>query len=690
MSHASRRDFLKLLGATTAFGAFPPSIRAALATAPDRTTGTLQDVQHVVILMQENRAFDHYLGTLRGVRGFGDPRTVPLPGGGGMWRQPLHPGAAQTLAPFRLDTRTTAAQMLADINHEWKHSHRRWKDHDEWIDEKGPYCMGYFTREDLPFYHSLADAFTVCDACHSSIQGPTGPNRLHLFSGTSGLTVGDAGEQAVTNHDDGNWTADMANDMVEFAGLPWTTYAERLQGAGIAWRVYQEHDNFGDNPLGLFGAFRKLDHRSELYRRGRAYAPGSNPHNSRQSRGEYMLAEFEKDVRGGTLPAVSWIVPPYLLSEHPEASPAYGQSFTSRLLAVMAANPQVWSKTVFIINYDENGGFFDHVPPPIPATHPALGGSTVDTSTEVYRGQPVGLGIRVPMFIVSPWSRGGWVNSQVFDHTSVIRFLEARFGVHEPNISAWRRSIAGDLTSTLDFDRPAADWPRLPDTSDYITLADDAAGLPVPPVPADPSLPRQEPGIRPARPLPYALASHGRVDAGASHVELGFSNRGMAGAVFNVYAPQRDDGPWYFTLDPGAELAHRWDLSTQSGAYGLHVYGPNGFLRVFAGDAGTARGANPEVVAAYDPRRDCLVLDLRNAGTAACTLQLRPNLYARTPPRTIALPAGGQVRVEWPLAASHHWYDLSLTSDSDPAFLRRLAGHVETGGASISDPAFGA
>ncbi|RDZ28112.1 phosphocholine-specific phospholipase C [Lysobacter silvisoli] len=688
----SRRDFLKFAGAAASLAMLPPGIRAALATPAARVTGTIQDVQHVVILMQENRSFDHYLGALRGVRGFDDPRPISLPGGATVWRQPKSNG--QTVLPFRLSTDSTAAQCLADIDHSWKGSHTRWKDYNAWIATKGPMCMGHFTRADLPYYYALADAFTVCDAYYCSHHGPTNPNRMHLFAGTSGMTVGDYGAQAVNNADDGNWTADMSKDKATFAGHRWTTYAERLQNAGIGWRVYQEYDNYGDNSLPYFANFRNLDRNSELYKRGRAWVEGSNAGNASSARGEHLIAAFAKDVREGTLPAVSWIVPSYIMSEHPAAPPAYGESLTSRLLDALVANPAVWSKTVFIINYDENGGFFDHLPPPLPPINSGLGKSTVDTATENYNGVPVGLGIRVPMFVVSPWSKGGWVNSQVFDHTSVLRFLEARFGVAEPNISAWRRAVAGDLSTALDFAGADPVWPALPDTSGHMARADQTCKLPVPTAPKQPQMPRQESGQRPARALPYELHTHGRIEASSGRYWLDFANTGVAGVGYTVYAANRSDGPWFYTLTPGTELSDYWSAKTYSqGKYDLAVHGPNGYLRAFKGDllkATAAGGANPELRVEYDVANERLLLRLRNTGTGACRVTLRPNHYSSAAPRSYPLAAGATVDDTWTLAASAHWYDFSLTSDHDSTYLRRCAGHMETGRPSVSDPAIGA
>jgi phospholipase C len=228
--------------------------------------------------------------------------------------------------------------------------------------------MGHFVREDIPFYHALADAFTIGDQYFCSIHGPTNPNRMFLFSGTSGLSVGDARAQAVDNVDDGNWTADMARDKADFPAVSrWTTYAERLENAGISWKLYQEYENFGDNSLAFFAQFRGIDKASPLYRRGRAWVEGSSLETAATSQAEHLVAAFARDVAADSLPQVSWIVAPYRYSEHPEATPAYGESLTARLVEALVANPAVWAKTALIINYDENDGFFDHIPGPVPA-----------------------------------------------------------------------------------------------------------------------------------------------------------------------------------------------------------------------------------------------------------------------------------------------------------------------------------
>ncbi|MBN6152830.1 phospholipase C, phosphocholine-specific [Xanthomonas sp. AmX2] len=689
MVEQGRRRFLAraslALGAGALSPLLPGAIRSALAVPPARVTGTLQDVQHVVILMQENRSFDHYFGCLRGVRGYGDPRPLRLPSGRPVWYQP-EPGAADRyVLPFRLNSQTSSAQWMKDLNHDWKGSHETWKHHDAWIAQKSAMTMGHFQREDLPFYYALADAFTICDGYHASLFGPTNPNRMYLFTGTSGLTVGDDGEQAVNNRDDGNWTADMARDNPQFPGHAWTTYSERLQQAGVSWQVYQEFDNYGDNSHPYFARFRNLDRDSPLYRRGRAWVPGSTADNAKASRGEHLVAAFARDVRQGTLPQVSWIVAPYLLSEHPEATPAYGQSLSARLLEALAGSPEVWSKTVFLINYDENDGFFDHVPPALPAIAPALGASNVDTRGEDYHGVPVGLGPRVPMLVVSPWSRGGWVDSQVFDHTSVIRFLERRFGVVEPNIGAWRRAVAGDLTSALDFSGRDDRRTALPDTGGYIARIDATAALPPPQRPAQQALPRQEPGQRPARALPYDFDVTMQADSQGR--ALWMRNRGAAGVALNAYADGGVAGPWFYTLAAGSELrdTRAWRGDAAEAGYALQVHGPNGFLREFQGDGIADAGLEADSV--YDAQAQCLLLTLRNGGTQPCSLRIRDGY--RGVDRQQALAAGESAVLRYPLQDHHHWYDLTLSSDAAPRWRRRLAGHIETGRPSMSDPAIG-
>ncbi len=470
----TRRRLLSGALQSAALGAaatlLPAHLRQAMAQMPARA-GSLRDVKHVVLLMQENRSFDHYFGTLAGVRGFADPNALRLASGRSVFHQPDDENPLGYLLPFHLDTRTSSAQKLPSTSHAWAVQHRAWSGGrmDQWVrahrqadGARGPCTMGYFERADIPFHHALADAFTVCDAYHSSVMGPTWPNRLMYLTGTIDPDASAGGP--------------MIRNRKPPGGLRWTTYAERLEQAGVSWRVY-EHSPKGRpfNLLGLFEAFHDAPKGSALRRRGLP-APSDDG--------------FEHDVRHDRLPTVSWLCPPFEASEHPDAMPAAGADFIARKLDALAANLQVWAKTVVILNYDENDGLFDHVPPPVP---PA------GTSGEFVDGLPIGGGFRVPCILISPWTVGGWVCSQSFDHTSVLQFMERVTGVPERNISAWRRQTFGDLTAAFRFAEAAPRRPDLPDPAAWLQQARAAADtLPPPTIPqADQNPPRQAPGARP-------------------------------------------------------------------------------------------------------------------------------------------------------------------------------------------------
>ncbi|WP_300621721.1 phospholipase C, phosphocholine-specific [Dokdonella sp.] len=694
----SRRDFLRLaagaIGAGAAAGVLPPVIRRALALPADDATGTIRDVEHIVILMQENRSFDHYFGTLRGVRGFGDPRPVPLPDGRPVWQQP--DGTGYRL-PFRPRGGALGPVHLEGTPHNWPDSHDAWNGGrgDGWIAAKGRATMTHLAREDIPFHYALADAFTICDAYHCSLMGSTTPNRLHMWTGWVG-NDGRLGGPALDNaHRD----------------YAWTTYPERLESAGLSWRIYQDIGtgldetgawgwtqdpyigNYGDNSLLHFAPYRNARPGDALYEKARR---GTNV-----ARGDRHLDDLRADVARGSLPQVSWIVAPEAFSEHPNWPANFGAWYVAEVLGILTSDPDVWSRTALFVTYDENDGFFDHVPPPYAPWSDSAGRSSVDTRDEFFAGSgsyaanPYGLGHRVPMVVVSPWTRGGWVCSQTFDHTSLIRFIEARFGdghpdLVEPQITPWRRAVCGDLTSAFDFADPNRGLPVLPSTEGYAPpdrLRHDAVATRPP---DEQAMPEQEPGVRPARALPYAFDVTGR--AGDDRYRLDFANTGAAAAAFQVYASRRLDGPWTYTAAAGSQVSDTWSTATDPrGRYALSVFGPNGFLREFAGDVRDAAGgrASPEVASSHDADGGALVLHLANRGDAGCLLTLRANHYADPAPRTVALAAGRTIDVEWPIAAHANWYDLTIESSHDAGWRRRLAGHIENGAPSRSDPAFG-
>jgi phospholipase C len=461
---------------------------------------TLHDIEHVVILMQENRSFDHYFGTLRGVRGYGDPHVLRN-AGRPVWDQidpDLTDNPSGHVLPFRLNTQSTSGQCVLDQSHAWAAQQGSWDggkmDHfvaahrigDGNGVASGGLCMGYYERADIPFHYALADAFTICDEYHCAVFGPTNPNRIVSMSGTVDAQATRGGPC-------------LDNSQVN-GQLHWTSYPERLERDGISWRIYQESDNDGNNMLPFFAGVNSAPKNSRLARRANTIIP--TPKGA--PFGPALAAKLRHDVRHGRLPQVSWILASTDNCEHPEATPGAGANFISMVLHALTAKRSVWEKTVLFLTYDENDGFFDHVPPPTAPASQRDEYIPQSTATENFNATlgfsgPVGLGFRVPMLVISPFSRGGMVCSDVFDHSSLLRFLEARFGVAEPNISTWRRGAVGDLTSTLGcLDRPSYSFPKLPDGA---ALASAAAAqcknLPAPTIPAVQKLPVQEPGTRP-------------------------------------------------------------------------------------------------------------------------------------------------------------------------------------------------
>lgn len=465
----SRRRLLKgaagIAVASAAQALMPANVRRVLALGPPRQ-GSLSDIKHVVLLMQENRSFDHYFGTLAGVRGFSDPRAKKLfVTGKSVFHQPDAENRDGYLLPFHLDTRASSAQKIPSTSHAWAVQHEAWNqgDMDNWLPAhrkadgvNGPYCMGYYTRSDIPFQFALAESFTLCDEYFCSVMGPTWPNRMYWMTGTI--------------DPDGLGGGPITHNVAPPGGYTWTTYAERLEAGGISWKVYQQEDNYGCNMLENFKVFQQASKNSPLYQRG-------------MLRGQE--GQFEYDAINDKLPTVSWIIPTSFQSEHPDYMPADGAAYVASKIDAIAANPDVWAKTLFILNYDENDGIFDHVAPPVP---PA------GTSHEFVDNFPIGGGFRVPCILISPWTTGGWVCSDVFDHTSHLMFLEKFTGVREPNISEWRRRTFGDMTSALRFGEGRKEPPVLPDTSGPLRLAEyEATFLPKPVFPtADQMAPEQE------------------------------------------------------------------------------------------------------------------------------------------------------------------------------------------------------
>jgi phospholipase C len=685
----NRRSFLQLLGSSALAAAMPGTIARALAIPAYNKSGTIADVQHVVILMQENRSFDHYFGTLRGVRGFDDPRAATLPSGDSVWQQP--DGKHATLLPFHPHKKNLGLVFLEDLAHDWNSTHAAWNNGnwDGWVAAKGTTTMAHYVRDDIPFHYALADAFTVCDAYHCSMMGPTDPNRYHMWTGYVG-NDGKGGGPVLDNSE---------------TGYSWGTFPQRLQKAGITWKIYQDIGlgltaaedwgytadayigNYGDNSLLYFLAYQNA-------KPGTPLANGAKTGTDIIQSGT-LFDELISDITNNTLPQVSWIVAPEAFSEHPNWPPNYGAWYVSQVIDALTANPEIWSKTVLLITFDENDGFFDHMIPATPPQSRAEGLSTVSVTEELFPGNadytagPYGLGPRVPMLAISPWSTGGYVNSQVFDHTSIIRFIGAVFGPDNPllvehNITKWRHTVAGDLTSVFNFKTPNDTPATLPGTAAYEPKNDQRHNSYIPTPPTKQKLPKQEAGMRFARAVPYEFQVASAVDMTAGTIDLRFENPGAAGAVFQVRAGKGGGGPWTYTVSAGRALHDTFPGA--SGAYDLAVTAPNGFLRAYMGSLVEGTSANLSVAVAYDKKAVAIGLTVTNHGPIT-TVTIVNTYTGQTAAQTLATHQ--KFSSSWQLLELYGWYDMIVTTDTDSSFGQRLSGHVETGKDSASDPAIG-
>lgn len=804
----NRRDFIKkvslLTGALGFSGMIPESIQKALAIDP-AVGSTYLDAEHVVFLMQENRSFDHAFGTLKGVRGFNDPRAIKLPNKYPVWLQSNKKG--ETYGPFRLNIKDTKATWMSALPHSWENQvdARANGNMNGWLDAKRsgnkeyadmPLTMGYYNRDDIPFYYALADAFTICDHNFCSSLTGTSSNRCFFWTGKIREEQNETSKPHLSNGDiDGS------------ERLSWRTFPEKLSANGVDWKVYQnelsvgvgfegEEDswlgNFTDNDLEFFKQYHvkrhpehlvylkkatleleqklqgnndaklkeKLDWAKkeieflsnntlaqlspkELDLHRRAFVTNRNdPHFHELDTLTYMdqgiertakipkgdvLYQFRKDVDEGKLPTVSWLVAPSNFSDHPGA-PWYGAWYLSEAIDILTKNPEVWKKTIFVLTYDENDGYFDHIPPfvvPDPKD-PSTGkvSPTIDTRAEYIqkeqssRKSPTGLGFRVPMVVVSPWSRGGYVNSQVFDHTSSIRFLEKFIGhklgkpIVEENISSWRRSICGDLTSVF---RPYnGEKIALPKTVDRIPFIESIhkakfAKLPddyrqfTPEMIAAVSknakngfLPAQEKGVKNANTIPYEAYAHGHLMDKAFKVEFEagdlFFKKAASGLSFNVYEEGKD--PLSFSVAAGDKLTFDWPLSSlENKSYNLKIYSANGFYRAYQGNEN-----DPQIQAQllyHNPKEaqrtngNAYLYIKRTGENKNLNFSIVDHAYGQQEIK-VALPASKkEMLIPITLEKSFGWYDLSLKVAGFNHYQQQYAGHVEHAKESFTDPLMG-
>lgn len=486
----SRRRFLQQAAAAAASAALGGCLSSEEARVIECAAGVacagpdLDSIQHIVMFMQENRSFDQYFGMFPGVRGFGDPSGLfkqPTPS-----TQPPYPPEGYVL-PIHTPM-SAGGGCVADPIHTWTIQHRAWNNGamNNWIGahasdgEAQPWTtMAYYDATDLAFYYALANAFTICDAYHCSVMGPTDSNHLYWLS----AWLDPAGTQggpllATTSSSCLNGTGPHGQELKNT--FTWTTMPDVLQAAGVSWKFYGT-SNFA--PYGFTEYFASF---------------ANTPNNPMYANGVVPTFEdFLSDAASGNLPAVSWVLTDFDKSEHATNSPQAGMQQVAKALAALTTLKDKWASTVLFLTYDENGAFFDHVAPPVPpantpgefitSTKPASECLPLPSADQA--DKPIGLGFRVPMLVISPYSRGGFVCSDTFDHTSMLRFIEARFasqGVKVPNLTAWRRGATGDLTSALRLATPDPSVPTLPVTSvvscsAYALAIPDPQVMPVPP-----------------------------------------------------------------------------------------------------------------------------------------------------------------------------------------------------------------
>jgi phospholipase C len=837
----SRRDFIKnaamLSGAAGFAAGIPASVRKAFAIAPDPGT-TWADAEHVVILMQENRSFDHSLGTLQGVRGFNDPRAIRQANGNSIFLQTSASG--DTYAPWRLDIKDTKITWMGSIPHvrnsqvdAWNQGH-----HNAWIDAKRsknksyteiPITMGHYTREDIPFYYALADAFTVCDQNYCSVMSSTTPNRSMFWTGT------------IRDKQDPHSAVYIRNP--EFGDkLTWATFPERLTDAGVDWGMYQndlgEEDSEEDahqwcgamgNMTRSFSCYNahmtnagKRNLKKELEAAKAAYielknqpipssldedrkaelkdkraiiqsleqqlASGSAGLSSLSAREQELhrrayrentadplhmqmepitfenngrtetlslpkgdiFYQFRKDVQEDKLPLISWLFTPPKFSDHP-THPWYGAWFVSEAVDILTSNPEVWKKTIFILTYDENDGYFDHSPSFVAADpkNPLTGrasegiGTALDytyapdelaqkVTPEDARSGPIGLGFRVPLIVASPWTRGGWVNSEIFDHTSTLQFLETfverKTGkkIVETNISPFRRTICGDLTSVFqpaDHQVPKiaflernnflegierAKTKELP--SNFTRLKPELIAMYNTDPSKVPNVSRQEPGIRPSSALPYEMFCEGSLSPDGKNFILamragnGVHGARSAGAPFNVYlhntaksanvlprgANNQNMHVSTYVVKAGDTLREGFPLEGFAhGKYEIDVHGPNGFFRSFRGEAANASPIKTQCL--YAAAGGTLTSDVEaqvtNISSRPVVITVTDESY-KTGSQTHTVAPGQKMTVPIKSSKSHGWYDFSVQPKDSSASMR-YAGRVETGRNSYTDPLMG-
>lgn len=353
----SRRQFLQRLSALGAAGLAAPLLPSLVAPtrAAAQTNAGSTPIKHIIIACQENRSFDNYFGYYPNAvnAGYGVPPGWSVPNGSG-----------GTVTPYHL-----SSSITADPGHQWTDIHNEWDNGqmDGFYTADGNIALGYYDSSDLTYYYPLADQYTLCGNYFCSLLGGTFPNRLYLCAGT-------AGGNTSNSINPGSLTYPMILDLfAAYGNISWKNYNTGIL-AGIAQ----------NNAMVLFARW--------------ANDPRMNND----------LSAFYSDLRKGTLPQVSFLNPGLLNSEHALSSIQWGQSTMSDIINALTQS-SAWASTALFLTYDEGGGFFDHVAPPV---------------FDAY-----GAGMRVPTLVVSPYAKPGHVEGTLYEHSSILKFVEYVFGL---------------------------------------------------------------------------------------------------------------------------------------------------------------------------------------------------------------------------------------------------------------------
>lgn len=777
----NRKEFLEksslLLAGLGTSSVLHSSILKALTIEP-AALSTFYDAEHVVILMQENRSFDHAFGSLKGVRGFLDKRAFVKQDGHSVFFQKNDAG--KYASPKRLDLRNTKSTWMSSLPHSWSDQQKALNKgkYDQWLQSKAsgnkeyqniPLTLGYYNREDLPFYYQLADAFTIFDQYFSSSLTGTTPNRLFHWSGT------------IREQQNGKAKANVFNENIDYEKAKqarWKSFPEILEEQNISWKIYQNEislpkgmsgeqeawlSNFTDNPIEWFSKYnvkfskgyyqnipniinylkqeieKKPDQKvrlesiiAELKEDQVKYHPDNYSKLSQQEKnlhekafttnsddpdfwnveigqdenGERLvvpkgdvLHQFRKDVEEKKLPLVSWLIAPEHFSDHP-GSPWYGAWYISEVLNILTKDPETWKKTIFIINYDENDGYFDHVLPFAPPINPSQpvdmnskeGAEYVSKNQEYMTTQPlkeyekiegtVGLGYRVPMIIASPWTKGGFVNSEVSDHTSVLQFLEKfiqkkyKKDVTIDNISDWRRAICGDLTSA--FNSPNVKVPQMDylNQKEYAKTINAAKNKPVPNLKWYSEnelntnlLDIQERGTKPSNALPYNY--HVNFENGKIEM-VNLKETAIPLLIYDRTQFDSDQFHFSYALYSKQKLSHLVNLDH----YNHEVFGPNGFYRNFTGK----NKPELEISLINNISKNEVELIIKKGKKENVSITLE-DLYEKSQKKISLEKPEDKLIIN--LSKTKGWYDLKINSEDH---IWHFAGRIETGKNSISDP----